>query len=64
MFLEKLQKVIKVSAKGNNIPYSAFGKYYSRSFDEDKQLSPEMLKALINREGEPDYITQKKATIR
>ena len=58
------KKVIKVSAKGNNIPYSAFGKYYSRSFDEDKQLSPEMLKALINREGEPDYITQKKATIR
>lgn len=55
------KKIIKVYVKGNNIPYSAFGKYYSRSFDEDKQLSPEMLKALINREGEPDFTTQKEA---
>lgn len=53
------KKIIKVVVKGNNVPYSAFGKYYSRSFDEDKQLSPEMLKALINRDGEPDYIVQK-----
>ena len=53
------KKIIKVSVKGNDIPYSAFGKYYSRSFDEDKQLSPEMLKVLINRDGEPDYIVQK-----
>jgi len=53
------KKVIKVFAKGDNVPYSAFGKYYSRSFDEDKQLSPEMLKSLINMEGEPDYIVQK-----
>lgn len=56
------KKVIKVYVKGDNVPYSAFGKYYSRSFDEDKQLSPEMLKALINREGEPDYIIQKEST--
>ena len=40
--------IIKVYVKGNNIPYSAFGKYYSRSFDEDKQLSVDMLRALIN----------------
>lgn len=53
------KKIIKVVAKGNDVPYSAFGKYYSRSFDEDKQLSPELLKALINKEGEPDYIAQK-----
>lgn len=53
------KKIIKVFVKGNDIPYSAFGKYYSRSFDEDKQLSPEILKALINKEGEPDYIVQK-----
>ena len=56
------KKIIKVFAKGNNIPYSAFGKYYSRSFDEDKQLSPEMLRALINKEGEPDYIVKKIAS--
>ena len=51
--------IIKVYAKGNNVPYSAFGKYYSRSFAEDRSLSPEMLKSLINREGEPDYIINK-----
>lgn len=51
--------VIKVYAKGNNIPYSAFGKYYSRSFDENKQLSVDMLRALINRDGEPDFIVDK-----
>ena len=56
------KKIIKVNVKGNNIPYSAFGKYYSRSFDEDKQLSPEMLKVLINQEGEPDYIVKKTAS--
>ncbi len=56
------KKIIKVYVKGDNVPYSAFGKYYSRSFDEDKQLSPEMLKSLINREGEPDYIIQKEST--
>lgn len=55
------KKIIKVYVKGDNAPYSAFGKYYSRSFDEDKQLSPEMLKALINRDGEPDYIVQKES---
>lgn len=55
------KKIIKVYVKGDNVPYSAFGKYYSRSFDEDKQVSPEMLKALINREGEPDFIAQKEA---
>lgn len=56
------KKIIKVFAKGNDIPYLAFGKYYSRSFDEDRGLSPEMLKALINREGEPDYIVNKLAS--
>ncbi len=56
------KKIIKVYAKGDNVPYSAFGKYYSRSFDEDKQLSPEMLKALINKDGEPDYIVKRTAS--
>ena len=51
------KEVIKVSAKGNNIPYSAFGKYYLRSFDEDKLVSTEMLKQLINNSGEADLIT-------
>lgn len=49
-------KVIKVSAKGNNRPYAAFGKFYMRSFDEDKQISPELVGEIINSRGEPDLI--------
>lgn len=48
------KEIIKVVVKGNDIPYSAFGIYYSRSFDEDKKLNIAGLKALINRNGEPD----------
>ena len=38
--------IIKVYAKGNNVPYSAFGKYYYRSFDVDHLVSLKMLKTL------------------
>ena len=55
--------IIKVSAKGNANIYSAFDKYYIRSFDEDKKVSPEMLYQLINSKGEPDLIVDE-ATIR
>ena len=56
------KKIIKVYVKGHNKPYSAFDKFYSRSFDEDKQLSPENLKALLNRDDEIDHIINKKAS--
>ena len=48
--------IIKVCVKGNANVYSAFDKYYIRSFDEDKKVSPEMLYQLINSNGEPDLI--------
>lgn len=48
--------VIKVTVKGNANLYSAFDKYYIRSFDEDKKVSPDMLRELINAKGEPDLI--------
>ena len=48
--------IIKVTAKGNANLYSAFDKYYIRSFDEDKKVSPDMLRELINSKGEPDLI--------
>lgn len=47
-------EVIKVTVSGKDIPYSAFGIYYSRSFDEDKRLDTVSLKALMNKDGEPD----------
>lgn len=38
--------IIKIYAKGKNVPYSAFGKYYYRSFDVDHLVSLKMLKTL------------------
>ena len=40
------RKIIKVYVNGNNVPYSAFGKYYYRSFDVDHLVSLKMLKTL------------------
>lgn len=48
--------IIRVSVKGSANVYSAFDKYYIRSFDEDKKVSPDMLYQLINSKGEPDLI--------
>lgn len=58
--LELFKEVIKVFVKGKDIPYTAFGIYYSRSFDEDRKLAPNEIKALINFDGEPDrtYLTE------
>ena len=50
------KKIIKVTVKGNANIYSAFERYYIRSFDEDKKVSPDMLRELINSNGEPDLI--------
>lgn len=52
------KKVIKVTVKGNKIPYSAFGLFYMRSFDEDRQISPELLGEIMNSRGENDYIIE------
>ena len=52
------KEVIKVSAKAKNIPYSAFGKYYIRSHDEDKSVSPDILRQLMNTSGEDDLIVK------
>ena len=35
---------IKVEVKGEDKPYSAYGKYYIRSGDEDREISPLKLK--------------------
>ena len=47
--LNKHQKgeLIKVCFEGNQIPYSAEGKYFIRVADEDKQLSAAELKKLV-----------------
>ncbi len=45
------KKIIKVTVKGNANIYFAFERYYIRSFYEDKKLSPDMLRELINSNG-------------
>lgn len=37
-------EVIVVNFEGNNVPYSAFGRYYIRTADEDRELVPTELK--------------------
>ncbi|MBQ9266807.1 MAG: ATP-binding protein [Clostridia bacterium] len=55
-------KVIKVVTKGKNAPYSTFEKYYIRSYDEDKKVTPKLLAEMINKTGEPDLIIEEEAS--
>lgn len=48
------QNVIKIYVQGTEFPYSAYGKYYMRSADEDRELSPEQLRALMFKKTEAD----------
>lgn len=41
--------IVKVEVKSDNKPYSAYGRYYIRSSDEDRDISPENLKQLMRR---------------
>lgn len=41
--------IIKVEVKRNKKPYSAYGRYYIRSSDEDRDISPDNLKQLMLR---------------
>ncbi len=49
-------EVIKVEFSGSDVPYSAFGKYYIRIADEDRELTPsELRKIMINKEYEDNW---------
>lgn len=39
--------VIKVTADGTQFPYSAYGRYYIRSADEDREMSPHELQSAV-----------------
>lgn len=41
------KNVIKVSVAGDEKPYSAYGKYYMRSADEDREITPQQLRGLM-----------------
>lgn len=41
------RNIIKVFVQGNQSPYSAYGKYYMRSADEDREISPDTLRNVM-----------------
>ena len=41
------KNVIKVTVEGDEKPYSVYGKYYMRSADEDREISPQQLRNLM-----------------
>ena len=44
-------EVIIVEFQGDDVPYSAFGKYYIRTADEDRELTPaELRKIMVGQE--------------
>ena len=45
--LVETNNIIKVSASGGERPYSAYGKYYLRSADEDREISPSLLREMM-----------------
>ena len=49
--IENGTEIIVVEFSGEDVPYSAFGKYYIRTADEDREMSPsELRKMMISRE--------------
>ncbi len=47
MELRDDKNVIKVTVEGDEKPYSAYGKYYMRAADEDREISPQQLRRLM-----------------
>ena len=52
------KNVIRVYVEGNEAPYSSHGRYYMRSADEDRELSPDQLRALMFKKSELDTISK------
>ena len=51
------KNVIKIEVRGSEKPYSAYGRYYMRSADEDRELSPTALKELMAKQASSDILT-------
>lgn len=48
--------IVKVEVKGDGKPYSAYGRYYIRSSDKDRDISPENLKQLMRRDDSDSIV--------
>ena len=54
-YIDKVEVII-VDFEGEDLPYSAFGRYYIRIADEDRELSPaELRRIMINQEYEDNW---------
>ncbi len=54
-YIDKVEVII-VDFEGDDLPYSAFGRYYIRIADEDRELSPaELRRIMINQEYEDNW---------
>jgi predicted HTH transcriptional regulator len=49
--------VIRIEVRGYEKPYSAYGRYYMRSADEDRELSPAALRELMDKQVSSDILT-------
>lgn len=56
------KNVVKVVVNGSDKPYSAYGKYYIRSADEDREMSPNQLRVFMRNIKENDEIIQIEAS--
>ena len=50
--------VIKIAAEGAEKPYSAYGRYYIRTADEDREMEPEQLRRFMQEKENSDIITE------
>lgn len=57
--IENSPGIIRVDFSGNDKPYSAFGRFYIRSFDEDKQMDIKELLKMINRTDSSNALWEK-----
>ena len=46
--------IIRVEVNGTEAPYSAYGRYYIRTADEDREVMPSELKSLFSRTTQAD----------
>ncbi len=57
------KNIIRVEARGPDRPYSAYGKYYMRSADEDRELSPSALREMMSEKESADRIIEIEAPV-
>ena len=53
--------VIRIEINGDDTPYSAYGRYYMRTADEDREIAPVELKKMMKEDADRDSFEIKKS---